>query len=112
MYTRKEDFYIMEYMKDIYDFLKTFDLHTIIIVGIAFYWLHGNIQESNVELQGKIAALEGKMQGVNTGLQGSIQDIKTQIGDLRQDMAVLKTVLIMKDVMPKEIAKCKEAPSS
>lgn len=30
-------------MKDIYDFIKSFDLHTIIVVAIAFWWLNGNI---------------------------------------------------------------------
>ncbi len=30
-------------MKDMVDFIKSFDLHTIIVVAIAFWWLNGNI---------------------------------------------------------------------
>lgn len=41
-------------MKDIYDFIKSFDLHTIIVVAIAFWWL-------NSGLGGRIERLEDKI---------------------------------------------------
>lgn len=63
-------------MKDLYDFMKEFDLHTIIIVGVAFWWLNGSISE-----------------------------IKKDLIEVKSDLRVVKTVLIMKDMMPKELAK-------
>ena len=62
-------------MKDMYDFLKSFDLHTIIIVAIAFYFLNGNINALSKELN----------------------EVKT-------DLKVIKTVLCMKNIMPSELA--------
>lgn len=56
-------------MKGIYDFIKSFDLHTIIIVGIAFFWLNGS-------------------------LKSEINDVKTDIAELKRDMVVVKTVLL------------------
>lgn len=38
-------------MKDTIDFLKGFDLHTIIVVGVAFWWLHSDIQDVKAETQ-------------------------------------------------------------
>ena len=77
-------------MKDIYDFLKTFDLHTIIIVGIAFYWLNGNINQVNTQ----VTNLKQELSIQVTGLK---QEIASQVASLQQEMAIVKTVLIMKD---------------
>jgi hypothetical protein len=49
-------------MKDLYDFIKGFDLHTIIVVGIAFWWLNGNIIELDRRvnnLSERVARIEG-----------------------------------------------------
>jgi hypothetical protein len=62
-------------MKDIYDFIKSFDLHTIIVVSIAFYFLNGNISQLAKEVQ-----------------------------EIRSDLRVIRTVLVMKNIMPTEMA--------
>lgn len=38
-------------MKETVDFIKGFDLHTIIVIAIAFWWLHGDIVEMKSEIQ-------------------------------------------------------------
>jgi hypothetical protein len=48
-------------MKDLYDFIKGFDLHTIIVVGIAFWWLNGNIKELDSRLSEKINNLSERV---------------------------------------------------
>ncbi len=70
-------------MKDIIDFIKEFDLHTIIIVGVAFWFLNGNI---------------------NT----SMDIVVSRLDHLEKDVAVIKTVLITKGIMPESFAKNKE----
>lgn len=37
-------------------------------------------------------------------INGKFNDVERNIGELRTDMAVMKTVLIMKNIMPKEMA--------
>jgi hypothetical protein len=66
-------------MKDIYDFIRSFDLHTIIVVGIAFYFLNGNITE-----------------------------ISKELNEVKSEIKVIKTVLCMKNIMPAELATVKE----
>lgn len=73
-------------MKDIYDFLKNFDLHTIIIVGIAFYFLNGNINSLTKEFNTKINSIE--------------KDLSV----IEKDLAVIKTVLCVNKIMPSELA--------
>ncbi len=41
-------------MKDLMDFIKTFDLHTIIVVGIAFWWLNSGLGARIEKLDQKI----------------------------------------------------------
>ena len=65
-------------MKDMYDFMKTFDMHTIIVVGVAFFWLNEQLKE-----------------------------IRNDIQDIKKEVAVIKTVLVMKNIMPAEMT-CKE----
>ena len=48
-------------MKDIVDFVKSFDLHTIIIVGIAFWWLNGNINTKITRLEDKINDMDRRL---------------------------------------------------
>jgi len=74
-------------MKDLFDFIKSFDLHTIIVVGIAFWWLNS-----------------GMNQKFDT-IKDDISEVKTEMAVMKTEMAVIKTVLIMKNVMPSELAK-------
>ena len=69
-------------MKDVYDFLKSFDLHTIIVVGIAFWCLNANINDQ-------------------------LKEIRSDMVEVKSDIRVIKTVLIMKGIMPQELA-CQE----
>lgn len=48
-------------MKDLYDFIKGFDLHTIIVVGIAFWWMNGNIKELDIKLSDRITSLDHRV---------------------------------------------------
>lgn len=63
-------------MKDIVDFIKGFDLHMLITVGVAFWFLNSNITE-----------------------------LSTRLDHLEKDVAVIKTVLITKGIMPESFAK-------
>ncbi len=58
-------------MKDIIDFIKDFDLHTIIIIAIAFWCLV----------------------------------LEKDIVALRQDVTMIKNILIIKNIMPCELSK-------
>jgi len=69
-------------MKDIYDFIRSFDMHTIIVVGIAFYFLNGNIIEVSKE----------------------VNSVKSEINEIKSEIKVIKTVLCMKNIMPAELA--------
>jgi len=55
-------------MKDIYDFMKGFDLHTIIIVAIAFWWMNGNINEKLEKLSLRIDRIEIRLSDVEMRL--------------------------------------------
>jgi hypothetical protein len=66
-------------MKDLVDFIKGFDLHMLITVGVAFWFLNSNI----------------------TGLSN-------RMDHLEKDVAVIKTVLITKGIMPESFAKKQE----
>jgi len=49
-------------MKDLYDFIKSFDMHTIIVVGIAFWFIQGSIKEVDQKvnnLSERVARIEG-----------------------------------------------------
>jgi hypothetical protein len=70
-------------MKDLVDFVKEFDFHTIIIVAVAFWFLNGNI---------------------NT----SIENVMIRLDRLEKDVGVIKTVLITKGIMPESFAKNRE----
>lgn len=67
-------------MKDLFDFLKSFDLHTIITVGVAFWWLNSSM---NTKLD---------------VIQKDIISVKTEMNDFKTDIAVIKTVLLMKEM--------------
>lgn len=41
-------------MNDLVEFIKSFDLHTIIVVGIAFLWLNSSMNTQFKELDQKI----------------------------------------------------------
>jgi hypothetical protein len=42
---------------------------------------------------------------VLTGILGAVLWMNSQFNGLKQDMAIVKTVLIMKNIMPTELAK-------
>ncbi len=51
-------------MKEIYEFIKSFDMHTIIVVGIAFWWVNGNItslDDKVNKLSERVARMEGML---------------------------------------------------
>lgn len=62
------------------DFIKGFDLHTIIIVGVAFFWL-------------------------NSSLSGRMSDIEKRLDTIEKDMAVIKTVLTIHKLIPDCVVK-------
>ena len=74
-------------MKDIVDFIKGFDLHAIITVGVAFWWL-------NSSLNGSINELEMSM-----------QNIEKRLGIIEKDVAVIKTVLQLHKILPDNFVK-------
>lgn len=39
-------------------------------------------------------------------MNGKFSEVEKDIGALRTDIAVMKTVLVMKNIMPTELAKC------
>lgn len=41
-------------------------------------------------------------------MNGKFNDVEKDIASLRTDIAVVKTVLIMKNIMPSDLAKCHE----
>lgn len=55
-------------MKDLLDFIKAFDLHTIIIVAIAFWWLNGNVLSKIDKLDQKITKLDERVTDVDRRL--------------------------------------------
>lgn len=63
-------------MKDIVDFIKGFDLHTIITVAVAFWCLNG-----------------------------SIHKVENRLDVIEKDMAFIKTVLQLHNMLPNVIAK-------
>lgn len=73
-------------MKDLLDFIKGFDFHTIIIVGIAFFYLNSNMN-GNLEI-----------------IQKDVSLLKNDMSELKTDMAVIRAVLVMKNIMPIELA--------
>lgn len=73
-----------------YDFLKSFDLHTIIVVAVAFYFLNGNINSLSNEFNFKINSIE------------------KDLASIEKDLAVIKTVLCVKKIMPSELATVNE----
>lgn len=62
-------------MKDVVDFIKGFDLHMIITVGVAFFWLNGNIS-----------------------------DLDKRLTLIEKEISIIKTVLITKGIMPETYA--------
>jgi hypothetical protein len=38
-------------------------------------------------------------------MNGKFNEVDSRLADMKTDIAVMKTVLIMKDIMPKELAK-------
>jgi hypothetical protein len=51
-----------------------------------------------------IASIAGSILWMN----GKFNDIEKDIYGLKTDIAIMKTVLIMKDIMPKELAKAEQ----
>ncbi len=41
-------------------------------------------------------------------MNGKFNDVDKRFNDIEKDISTLKTVLIMKNIMPVELAKCKE----
>ena len=41
-------------------------------------------------------------------MNGKFNDVERDIGGLKTDIAIIKTVLVMKNLMPSELAKCKD----
>ncbi len=66
-------------MKDIYDFIRSFDMHTIIIVGLAFWWLNGSMNEQ-------------------------FKEIRSELTEVKSDVRVIKTILVMKGIMNNDLA--------
>jgi len=50
------------------------------------------------------AIILGTLGGALMWMNGEFNDLKRDISDIRVDMAVMKTVLIMKKVLPAELA--------
>lgn len=48
-------------MKEVYDFIKGFDIHTIIIIGIAFWYLNSN-------MNGQLSALQNQVNDIDKRL--------------------------------------------
>lgn len=63
-------------MKDIVDFIKGFDLHTIVTIGVAFWWLNG-----------------------------SIHDVEKRLDAIEKDMIAVKTALTIHKILPDCVAK-------
>ncbi len=74
-------------MKDLVDFIKSFDMHTIIIVGVAFLWFSSGIN-SRLDI-----------------IQKDFSDLRSEMNDIKRDMAVIKAVLVMRNLMPSELCK-------
>jgi hypothetical protein len=51
-------------MKDLVDFIKGFDLHTIVTIGVAFFWINGSIHD----VEDRLDAIEKDMIAVKTAL--------------------------------------------
>jgi len=60
--------------------------------------------KKHVDTVAVISAIVGSMVWMN----GKFSDIDSQFSDIEKEIVVIKTVLIMKDVMPKELASTKE----
>ena len=58
-------------IKDTLDFLKGFDWHNVVTIGVCFYFLHGQIA-----------------------------DLRIEVLDIKQEVEMIKTVLITKGIMP------------
>lgn len=48
-------------MKDVVDFIKGFDLHTIIIVGIAFWLLNGSLGSRIDKLEERVTSIDARL---------------------------------------------------
>lgn len=66
-------------MKEIIDFLKGFDKHTIILMVIACWWFNSKINDKFDKVEYRLSILE-------------------------RDVATIKTVLITKGIMPERFA--------
>ena len=73
-------------MKELVDFIKTFDMHTIIIVGVAFWWLNSSITDKD------------------GAIQIQFKEIRSELAEVKSDIRVIKTVLTMKGIMNNDLA--------
>jgi hypothetical protein len=67
-------------MNEIVNFIKTFDLHTIIVVGVAFFFL-------------------------NSSIGSRLDTMDKRFNEMEKDILMIKTTLILKNIMPSEMAK-------
>ncbi len=66
-------------MKDLVEFIKGFDLHMIITVGVAFLWMNSNINNRMDSFDKRLTLIE-------------------------REISIIKTVLITKGIMPETYA--------
>lgn len=48
-------------MKEVYEFIKGFDIHTIIIIGIAFWYLNSNMNGQLSTLQNQVNDVDKRL---------------------------------------------------
>jgi hypothetical protein len=63
----------------------------------AFYWMHGNFKD----IDNRFVTIENRMESRFTS-------IERELADIRQEVAIIKTVMIMKNILPQELAKVEE----
>ncbi len=66
-------------MKDLADFIKSFDYHTVIIVGVAFWFLNSN-------------------------MESKLMKIENDLSQLKTEVQIIKTVLVMKEILPAHLS--------
>jgi hypothetical protein len=57
-------------MKDLYDFIKSLDMHTIVVVGIACWWL-------------------------NSSMNDQFKEVRTEIGNIKSELTAVKSEIIV-----------------
>lgn len=83
---------VLKNMKDVYDFIKNFDMHTIIVVGIAFWWINGNVKELNEKISSRIDSLSVRIDGLTARVDNLSERVARIEGILtNRNMCVTKS---------------------